>query len=107
TLWTGTSSGVGGMTKTGTGTMTVNANLGYAGVTTVNGGKLLVNGTVADSVVVNSGGTFGGNTTINGSLTLNAGGHLAPGNSPGTTHVVGNYIGGGICDAEVQFNNAG
>jgi autotransporter-associated beta strand protein len=107
TTWSGTTdAGTGGITKTGTGTMTVNANLSYTGVTNVNGGTLLLNGTAADSVVVNSGGTFGGNSVISGNLTLNAGGHLAPGNSPGSTIVLGNYTGGGIYDAQVAFNNA-
>jgi autotransporter-associated beta strand protein len=76
------------------------------GNATVNGGTLNINGTVAGSVVVNSGGTLSGNTSIAGNLTLNAGGALASGNSPGTTNVAGNFIGGGVLNVEVQFNNA-
>ena len=76
-------------------------------MTTVNGGNLNVNGSVAGSVTVNSGGTLSGNTAIAGNLTLNAVGTLSSGNSPGTTTVAGNYIGGGLLNVEVQFNNAG
>ena len=81
-------------------------NLGHLGLTTVSAGTLNVNGTIADSVVINGGATLSGNTTIAGSLTLNAGGTLAPGNSPGTTVVGGAFIGGGTILTEVQFNNA-
>lgn len=57
----------------------------YTGVTTVNAGTLLVNGsTSASSVVtVKSGGTIGGSGTIGGATTIQSGGTLAPGNSPG------------------------
>jgi fibronectin-binding autotransporter adhesin len=81
-------------------------SLAYTGTTTVNGGSLNINGSVAGSVVVNSGGRLSGNTSIAGNLTLNAGGALASGNSPGTTTVAGNFIGGGLLNVEVQFNNA-
>jgi autotransporter-associated beta strand protein len=106
TSFTGTTAGTGGFTKAGTGTLST-GNLAHTGLTTVNGGNLNVNGSVAGSVTVNSGGTLSGNTAIAGNLTLNAGGTLSSGNSPGTTTVAGNYIGGGLLNVEVQFNNAG
>jgi autotransporter-associated beta strand protein len=106
TSFTGTTAGSGGFTKAGTGTMST-GNLAHTGLTTVNGGTLNVNGSVAGSVVVNSGGTLSGNTAIAGNLTLNAGGALSSGNSPGTTTVAGNFVGGGLLNVEVQFNNAG
>lgn len=67
------------------GTVTLEKANTYTGVTTVNAGKLLVNGsTSASSVVtVNSGGTLGGSGTIGGNTTIASGGSLAPGNSPG------------------------
>lgn len=105
TSFTGTTSGTGGITKSGTGTFQTLA-LANTGTNTVNGGNLNTNGAVAGSVVVNAGGTFSGNANIAGNLTVNAGGVLSPGNSPGTTNVAGNYIGGGSILVEVQFNNA-
>jgi len=104
--FTGATSGTGGLTKSGTGTLST-GNLAHTGLTTVSGGTLNVNGSTAGSVTVNSGGTLSGNTAIAGNLTLNAGGTVSTGNSPGTTTVAGNYIGGGILNVEVQFNSAG
>lgn len=100
------------LTKVGTGTLTLTGNNNYGGVTTVNGGTLLVNGThVQDTspttlptagllpfnpgdYVVNSGGTLGGTGIIGDGLdpllvTINAGGTLAPGASIGTLSVMG------------------
>ncbi|HAH11720.1 MAG TPA: hypothetical protein DCL48_16610 [Alphaproteobacteria bacterium] len=106
TSFSGTTSGAGGITKAGTGTFST-LGLANTGVNTVNAGTLNTNGAVAGSVVVNNGGIFSGNANIAGNLTVNAGGQLRPGNSPGITTVVGNYIGGGSIQVEVQFNNAG
>ncbi|MEX2093570.1 MAG: PEP-CTERM sorting domain-containing protein [Pirellulales bacterium] len=78
----------------------------YSGTTTINGGKLLVNGThQMDAVTtllpvgdytVNSGGTLGGIGTIGTAAdTVNvnvAGGTIAPGTSVGTLTVVGDAI---------------
>ncbi len=97
----------GSLVKVGTGVFTINGNTNYTGLTTVNGGTLRVNGTMADSLLINALGTFGGNATVNGNVTNN--GHIAPGNSPGTVAIVGNYVAGAgaVFDMEVQFANAG
>ena len=59
------------------------ANSTYTGATTVNGGTLSVNGSIASSnVTVNAGGTLGGNGTV-GNTTIN-GGTLAPGSVAGS-----------------------
>ncbi|NOT42950.1 MAG: hypothetical protein HOP13_20925 [Alphaproteobacteria bacterium] len=94
------------LVKAGTGAFTVNGNLTYTGLTTVNGGSLLLNGIMSDSLLVAAGAAFGGNATINGNVTNN--GHIAPGNSPGTVTMLGNYTAGpaAFFDMEVQFDNA-
>src|SRR5262249_12394348 len=57
---------------------------------TVNGGSLIVDGSVASAqTLVNAGGLLGGGGTIGGSV-LNSG-IVSPGNSPGTLTVAGNY----------------
>lgn len=105
TSFTGTTSGAGGITKVGTGKFTTLA-LANTGTNTINAGEWNINGNVAGNMVVNAGGTLSGTNTIAGNLTLNAGGTLKSGNSPGTTNVAGNFIGGGSILVEVQFNNA-
>lgn len=101
------SSNTGGLTKNGTGTLTLTTGNTYTGSTTVtagtllvssgasigngavavNGGSLTVNGSVGNGgVTINSGGSLGGNGSIAGNVTLN-GGTLAPGNSPGLLSV--------------------
>jgi autotransporter-associated beta strand protein len=85
----GASGGTGGaVSKIGTGTLALSGANIYTGPTTVTGGKLLVNGSIASAVTVN-GGTLGGAGTT-GAVSVNSGGTLSPGNSPGILHVVGN-----------------
>lgn len=71
------------LTKIGNGTITLSGNNTYTGVTAVNAGLLLINGSTvaASGLTVGLGGTLGGNGTINGATTVN--GTLLPGNSPG------------------------
>ena len=76
--------------KDGTGTLTLTALNTYDGDTIVNGGTLLVNGSITGmgDATVNSGGTLGGTGTIIGVVTVNAGGTLAPGNGGNTTGIL-------------------
>jgi autotransporter-associated beta strand protein len=102
----GVISGQGGIAKQGASTLTLSGVNTYSGATTVEEGKLVVNGSVASSAVtVQSGAILGGGGTI-GSLTLN--GILAPGNSAGTTTANGNtfWNQGSSYDWEI-FNLAG
>lgn len=63
----------------------------FTGNTVVNGGVLKVNGSLARSVMtVESGALLSGSGTV-GSVTALAGSTVAPGNSPGTLTVNGNY----------------
>ena len=83
-------SGIGGLTKIGSGTLTLSGASSYSGATTVNTGTLAVNGSIANSAVtVNSGATLSGTGTV-GATTIASGGTFAPGNSPGTMTVAGN-----------------
>jgi hypothetical protein len=56
----------------------------YTGLTTVSAGTLLVNGSLGISAVTTgTGGTLGGSGTLGGLVTVQSGGVLSPGNSPG------------------------
>ena len=86
-------SGAGSLTVTA-GTVVLTANNTYTGITTVNGGTLLVNGVQPSSAVNVNSATLGGTGTT-GPVTLQ-GGSLRPGVSPGLLRASGN----------VSFNSA-
>ncbi|MBR0844244.1 autotransporter domain-containing protein [Bradyrhizobium liaoningense] len=66
------------------GTTILTAASNYTGATTINGGTLVVNGSIVSSTTVNSGGTLSGTGTV-GSVTVNSGGMLKPGSgAPGS-----------------------
>jgi len=58
------------------GQLTLTGAGGFTNGATVNGGTLLVNGTLAADTLVNNGATLGGSGTINGTLTIANGGIL-------------------------------
>ena len=104
--------GTGGLTKNGVGTLDVtNANT-YTGATTLNAGTLLVNNTTGNGVTattVNSGAILGGSGSVGGDLTVNSGGIVRPGNSPGNLTINGNatFNAGSILAMELNGNTPG
>lgn len=78
----GTGGGLLSLVKSGSSVLTLSgANL-YTGPTTVNGGTLLVSGSLSGSSAVTvNGGTLAGDGPV-GAVTLNAGGTVAPGANP-------------------------
>ncbi len=96
-------SNTGGLRKTGEGTLTLSASNAYTGNTTVEAGKLMVNGSIALSsvTVVTNSGTIGGSGSV-GDLVIADGGTLAPGNSPGTLFAASaTWTNGGSYDWEI------
>ena len=70
--------GDGGLTKLGTGTLTLSGISDLTGDTHVNAGALQVNGSLASANVrVNNGGILGGSGTLTSAVTVADGGHLA------------------------------
>jgi fibronectin-binding autotransporter adhesin len=86
----GTISGTGGsVVKVGSGTLTLTGANTYTGGTTVGAGTLSVNNksgsaTGTGAVQIQSGATLAGSGSIAGAVTVDKGGILAAGNSPGT-----------------------
>jgi autotransporter-associated beta strand protein len=99
----GAISGGGALIKTNSNTLTLGGANTYAGGTTVNGGALVVNGSVG-AVTVNTGGSLGGSGAV-GAVTLNSGGLLKPGNSPGTLFAASSIWQGGSTYSW-EINNA-
>lgn len=84
------------LTKVGSGALTLTGDNNYLGDTTVNAGKLLVNGnyTGIGEHVVNDTATLGGTGTIASMVTLATGGTLDPGVTTGIITVGGMSLSG-------------
>lgn len=107
-----------GLTKVGTGTLTLSAASTNTGSVTVNGGTLALVGAgsfgsasriivgsgafydviaAGGTLTLNNGQTLGGNGTVTGDVITSSGSTLAPGTSVGTLTVAGNVtLGGGM-----------
>ena len=103
TEFAGSIAGSGTFNKDGTGSLNLTGTSSFTGTANVNGGRLAVNGTLPGNVVVNDGGTLGGNGTV-ASITANSGGIVAPGNSIGTLNVTGDvaFTPGSVYQVEVD-----
>jgi autotransporter-associated beta strand protein len=85
---TGFNSLIVGSTQTnGAGTVVLAANQDFQGNTTINAGStLILNGNLTGPgmVFILPGATLGGNGTVNATVSVNGGGGVGPGNSPGS-----------------------
>ena len=83
------------MTSVGAGTtLTLTGNNTYTGATTVNSGRLVVEGSITSSLTLENGAMLDGNGTV-GPVIIRDGGVVAPGNSPGLLTVGDTLIEGG------------
>ena len=76
--------GAAGLTKTGSGVMTLSGANSYSGGTTVSGGTLAINGSITGSAVVQSGATLAGAGSVGGTIIVHTGAHVSPGSNSGT-----------------------
>jgi autotransporter-associated beta strand protein len=91
-----------------TGSLTLGGINAYTGPTLLNGGTLLVNGSLSNTVVtVNSGATLGGTGVIAGPVSVNNGGTLALGAAIGTLAISNNVslAAGSTNVMKVNLNN--
>lgn len=81
--------GTGALIKRGAGSLNMTGDSSLSGATTVEAGRLAINGSLANSIVsVQQGATLGGNGTVAG-INVAEGGIVAPGNSVGQLNVNG------------------
>jgi autotransporter-associated beta strand protein len=90
--------------KVGSGTLALIGSNTYTGLTTINQGELLVNGSLASPHTdVNSGGVLAGTGSM-AAVTVNAGGHLSPGSPLGALQFSGSLglLSGAVMDYELD-----
>lgn len=104
----GVLAGGGALTKLGIGNLNLNNSANtFTGILNVNGGRVNVNGNLPTStsgVNVNSGGVLGGTGNITRNVTVNGGGIVSPGISPGVLTINGNITFNAGSAFEVELN---
>lgn len=95
--------GIGSLTKAGFGTQTLSGYNTYTGLTTIQEGILIVNGTISGSMVIDSLGILKGNGTILGDVSNN--GTISPGESIGLL-TIGSLTNTGDYDVEVSSTDS-
>lgn len=99
----GVISGSGTVTKGDSGVLTFSNNNTYTGLTTITGGTLAVDGSIASDVNI-AGGALAGTGTVGGNVTAAAGAIIAPGNPASNTR--GDLVTGSIdtsTGSQLQF----
>lgn len=100
-------SGIGTLNQIAGNTILIADSSAFTGATNVTGGRLAVNGSLANSLVtVSNGGILGGNGIVGG-IVANAGGIIAPGNSIGTLTVNGNIKQAAGSTYQVELTSTG
>jgi len=104
--FSGTIDGAGSLVKSGTGNLILTGTHTYAGDTTIEAGRLSVNGTLdgTSTVYIQADGILGGTGTILADVVND--GTIAPGNSIGTM-TVANFTSNSGSIHEVEINNTG
>lgn len=93
--------------KRGTGRVIATGDSSFSGATTVEAGRLQVDGDLGESIVtVNAGATLGGNGTVGGVNAL-SGSTVAPGASIGTLTVSGDYAAAAGSLLEIELTSTG
>jgi len=109
TTATGIISGTGDFVFSGPGRLTLTGSNTYSGRTVVAAGKLYINGdqsAATNTVTVESGALLGGSGKIGGATTVQSGGTISPGNSPGNLTINDNVILQGGGNYNWQVTNA-
>lgn len=103
----GTLATAGDFLKAGKGTLILNNVNTYTGTTIVLTGTLIVNGLIAGDAVVRDATTLGGSGVIGGNVTVDDGGILSPGNSPGLLTIEGDLTLSDLSILLMQIGGAG
>ncbi|MBI5273540.1 MAG: autotransporter-associated beta strand repeat-containing protein, partial [Chlamydiales bacterium] len=105
TTISGTFSGSGNIHKQGSGTVTLTGiSDSFTGHFFVDAGTLVINGKVLGDTIIESGATLKGTGIVNN---LTNDGIFSPGNSIGTTHILGNYTQGGGATLDIEIGSHG
>jgi autotransporter-associated beta strand protein len=99
--YNGAINGSGTMEKQGAGKLVLTGTHSYTGLTTVSAGTLLINGSIAGPVAVQSAGTLGGRGTVGGNTTID--GSLAPGAGVDTLRINGDCTWNGHASPTMRF----